>query len=151
MVLQGAKAPQNRYLLALCHMRLGKLVDAQNALLGSAAPDSDATASVPNGAAGLYLMGVICLKSQQRQRATRYFSRCLALNPFMWCAYESLSQLGAPLPDPFKAGEPVPLPPHAGTLAAQPGPPMSAGGADFTQPAPTAVAPPGTVPGVGCA
>ena len=35
MVLSGCSAPQNRYLLALCHMHLGKLVDAQNVLLGN--------------------------------------------------------------------------------------------------------------------
>jgi len=57
---------QNRYLLALCHVRLGKMAEAQTVLLGAAAPDNEAVAQVPNAAAGLYLMGVICLKLQQR-------------------------------------------------------------------------------------
>ena len=99
-VLQGSTTPQNRYLLALCHVRLGKLAEAQTVLLGSAAPDTEAVAQVPNSAAGLYLMGVICLKSQQRARAIKYLNRCLAINPFMWSASEALCQLGAPLPDP---------------------------------------------------
>ena len=64
-VLHATTTPQNRYLLALCHVRLGKLAEAQTVLLGSAAPDTEAVAQVPNSAAGLYLMGVICLKSQQ--------------------------------------------------------------------------------------
>lgn len=106
VVLQGSTAPQNRYLLALCCMRLGRLPEAQTALLGPAAPDTDATATLPNGAAGLYLMGMVCLKMQQRQRAIKYLTRCLGLNPFMWSAYEALSQLGAPLPDGLVAPPP---------------------------------------------
>ena len=98
-VLQGSTAPQNRYMLALCCMRLGRLPEAQNALLGASMPDTDASATLPNGAAGLYLMGTICLKMQQRQRAIKYLTRCLGLNPFMWSAYEALSQLGAALPE----------------------------------------------------
>ncbi|KAL1520325.1 hypothetical protein AB1Y20_021915 [Prymnesium parvum] len=121
MVLLGAKAPQNRYLLALCHMRLGKLNEAQHALLGSSSHDAAATAAVPNGAAGLYLLGMICLKSQQRERAVTYFTRCLALNPFLWSAYEALCQLGAPLPEAVKPGDSLPNcsepPPSASTAA----------------------------------
>ena len=44
-------------------------------------------------------MGAICLK-QQRTRAIKYATRCLALNLCMWCAYEALCQLGAALPEP---------------------------------------------------
>ena len=151
MVLQGSKAPQNRYLLALCLMRLGKLVDAQNVLLGNAAPDSD-TAQLPNGASGLYLMGMICLKSQQRQRAIKYFTRSLALNPFLWSAYEALCQLGAPLPGVLK-GDSVPMPP-----AVHLGQPMAGGYvADMAPSAPgsvdlaSSIAPPSTTPVVGYA
>lgn len=111
MVLQGSKAPQNRYLLALCLMRLGKLGEAQHALLGSSAPDPDASAQLPNGASGLYLMGMICMKQQQRPKAIKYFTRSLVLNPFLWSAYEALCQLGAPLPEHLKSDN-VPLPPQ---------------------------------------
>ena len=98
-ILEGCTAPANRYLLALCCMRLGRLPEAQTALLGASMPDTEATAALPNGAAGLYLMGMVCLKMQQRQRAIKYLTRCLGINPFMWSAYEALSQLGAPLPE----------------------------------------------------
>lgn len=112
-VLSASSAGANRYLLALCHVKLGRMVEAQRALLGSAvAADPDATAPVPNGAAGLYLLGTICLKSQpahvERQRAIKYFSRALEMNPFLWSAYEALSQLGAPMP----AAPPRALPPN---------------------------------------
>ena len=40
VVLQGCSAPQNRYLLALCCMRLGRLPEAQHALLGPMMPDT---------------------------------------------------------------------------------------------------------------
>merc|ERR1712185_222151 len=90
-------------------MRLGRLPEAQTALLGASMPDTEATAALPNGAAGLYLMGMVCLKMQQRQRAIKYLTRCLGLNPFMWSAYEALSQLGAPLPDGLVAPAPPAL------------------------------------------
>lgn len=119
MVLQGCDAPQNRYLLALCCMRLGRLPEAQTALLGQSSngPDTEATATLPNGAAGLYLMGIICLKMQQRHRAIGYLKRALTENPLLWSAYEALSQLGAALPDgltppplPFLGGDgPMPM------------------------------------------
>eukprot|EP00962_Isochrysis_galbana_P052789 scaffold24260_cov126-Isochrysis_galbana.AAC.13 len=103
-ILAGCSSAENRYLLALCQMKLGRTAEAQRALLGSAAAaaDPDATAAVPNGAAGLYLLGTICLRLQpahaERARAIKYFSRALELNPFLWSAYEALAQLGAPLP-----------------------------------------------------
>ena len=99
-ILQGASSSENRYLLALSQIKCQKLGEAQAALLGPNVSDPAAEADVPNGAAGLYLMGAICLKQQQRTRAIKYFTRCLALNPCMWCAYEALCQLGAALPEP---------------------------------------------------
>jgi anaphase-promoting complex subunit 3 len=126
-VLSGTNAPQNRYLLALCCMRLGRLPDAQTALLGPSAPDNEATAMLPNGAAGLYLMGMICLKMQHRQRAIKYLTRCLGLNPFMWSAYEALSQLGAPLPEGLV---PPPPPTFGGGDGTMPMPVLGQGGVD---------------------
>ena len=122
VILQGCSAPENRYLLALCCMRLGRLPEAQTALLGPAMPDTEATAALPNGAAGLYLVGIICLKMQQRQRATKYLTRCLGSNPFMWSAHEALSQLGAALPEGLIA----PPPPTFGGDGAMPIPALAA-------------------------
>ena len=93
-ILGNCSAPQNRYLLALCHVKLGPHLEAQRALLGSASPSADpaGTAIVPNGAAGLYLLGTICLKVQpqppaslprddtnERSRAVLYFKRALEI------------------------------------------------------------------------
>ena len=132
-VLHATTTPQNRYLLALCHVRLGKLAEAQTVLLGSAAPDTEAVAQVPNSAAGLYLMGVICLKSQQRARAIKYLNRCLAINPFMWSASEALCQLGAALPEALLPAPPASGAPHSAaplTPAVPPGPSFGWTGAE---------------------
>ncbi|CAM9824039.1 unnamed protein product [Choristocarpus tenellus] len=67
-LLQGSRAPQNRYLLALCCLNMGKLAEAERALLeGTKVLDlgpkacKDALRAdpcpIPNGAAGLYLLG----------------------------------------------------------------------------------------------
>ena len=108
VVLASASAPANRYLLALCQIELGKLAEAQRALLDGNAVDPDATAPVTNGAAGLYLMGIICYKSAQRPRAIKYLTRAVAINPFLWSAYQTLAQLGAKLPT--LPSDPPPLP-----------------------------------------
>ncbi|KAJ1626178.1 anaphase-promoting complex, cyclosome, subunit 3-domain-containing protein [Pavlovales sp. CCMP2436] len=105
-VLQGCHAAHNRYLLALCCLELGHLNEAERVLLGPAAPGTAGgahappaeAADVPNGAAGLYLLGTICFKSQRREQAARYFTRALELNPYLWSAYEGLCQLGVELP-----------------------------------------------------
>ena len=159
-VLQGSTTPQNRYLLALCHVKLGKLAEAQTVLLGSAAPDSEGVAQVPNSAAGLYLMGVICLKSQQRARAIKYLNRCLAINPFMWTASEALCQLGAALPEALLPTAPPPSAGGGGGAATGSGPqtpnfgwnetPVAAAGSAAGSSVPTSACPPppafGTTP-----
>ena len=35
-------------------------------------------------------------QAQIGERGRAYLTRCLGINPFMWSAYESLSQLGMP-------------------------------------------------------
>ncbi|GBG58701.1 hypothetical protein CBR_g102 [Chara braunii] len=91
LVLKGAKSPQSRYLYALACMDLNKLVEAEAALL----PPDDCSADVPNGAAGHYLLGVISRLTDRRQNAISHYSAALSLDPFFWCAYEELCQLGA--------------------------------------------------------
>jgi anaphase-promoting complex subunit 3 len=57
-------SPENRYLFALCCYELDKVKEAETALIGgnSSATASEVIASnkVPNGAAGFYLLGLIC-------------------------------------------------------------------------------------------
>ncbi|CAI5463837.1 unnamed protein product [Closterium sp. Yama58-4] len=63
--------------------------------LGTCFLETLAHPQVPNGAAGLYLLGLICKATNRRQVAIRHFTSALALDPFFWSAYEELCILGA--------------------------------------------------------
>lgn len=114
-LLQGCRSPQNRYLLALCCLELGHLDEAERVLLGPSLPGTAgganatpaAISDVPNGAAGLYLLGVICIKTQRRAQAARYYTQALELNPYLWSAYEGLCQLGVDLPPLAASAAPI--------------------------------------------
>ena len=107
----------SRYLLALCGLEIGKLKEAENALLSSVSKKqtergerslgpsdiseevlSEEKCPVANGAAGLYLLGKICLKDNRHEHAIEYFALALKLDAFMWDAYEQLCALGADVP-----------------------------------------------------
>ena len=49
---------------------------------------------IPNGAAGLHLLGNICRKSNRKGRAKQYYKMSLKLDPFLWTSYEYLCELG---------------------------------------------------------
>jgi len=49
---------------------------------------------IPNGAAGLNLLGNICRRSNRRHRAMEYYRLSLKLDPLMWTSYEALCELG---------------------------------------------------------
>ena len=48
---------------------------------------------VPNGSAGLYLLGYICERQIKRKEAVEFYSKALQLDPTLWCAFERLSRL----------------------------------------------------------
>lgn len=50
---------------------------------------------VPNGAAGLALLGKICRKSNRKDRAIKYFRMSLQLDPFLFTSFQALAELGA--------------------------------------------------------
>lgn len=77
-VLEGSKRAQNRYLLAVCCFQQGKLIEAENALRGDGDHhfvDVQASEQIPNGAAGLYLMGRICRRANRREQAIMFFTK----------------------------------------------------------------------------
>ena len=49
---------------------------------------------VPNGAAGLALLGKICRKSNRRERAIKCFRMSLRLDPFLFTSFQALAELG---------------------------------------------------------
>ena len=57
---------------------------------------------VPNGAAGLALLGKIYRKSNRKERAINFFKMSLKLDPFLWTSFEALAELGEPI-DPASA------------------------------------------------
>jgi cytochrome c-type biogenesis protein CcmH/NrfG len=50
---------------------------------------------VPNGAAGLYLLGRIARATGRDQQAAAWLAKALQLDPMAWGAYDQLCALGA--------------------------------------------------------
>jgi len=50
---------------------------------------------IPNGAAGLALLGHVCRRSDRPTRAARYYRMSLRLDPMLWTSYEALCEMGA--------------------------------------------------------
>eukprot|EP00887_Chlorella_sp_A99_P004840 scaffold4.g4840.t1 len=114
-LLRGMAGEQSRYLFALACLQLGKLTEAEAALL----PDNDASKArgagagaappappsppapppslpqVPNGAAGFYLLGRIYQLSNRHSAAMHYYNSAVQLDPMLWSAFEELCVLGA--------------------------------------------------------
>lgn len=49
---------------------------------------------IPNGAAGLALLGKICRQVKRAEHAERYFRMSLQLDPFLFTSYTALSEMG---------------------------------------------------------
>lgn len=49
---------------------------------------------IPNGAAGLALLGKICRQSQAKERAAKYFEMSLRLDPFLYSSFKALAEIG---------------------------------------------------------
>eukprot|EP00250_Pteridium_aquilinum_P028141 c36647_g1_i1 orf=92-2434(+) len=90
-ILKGEKSAQLRYLFALACFEMGNLVEAESALLHPGEPGLE----VPNGAAGYYMLGLICRHTDRRQAAIAHYTQALSLESFFWPAYEDLCMLGA--------------------------------------------------------
>eukprot|EP01127_Copromyxa_protea_P017637 TRINITY_DN5405_c0_g1_i4.p1 TRINITY_DN5405_c0_g1~~TRINITY_DN5405_c0_g1_i4.p1 ORF type:complete len:810 (+),score=150.42 TRINITY_DN5405_c0_g1_i4:274-2430(+) len=76
-------------------MKLGKLREAEYALTGG---NNISQTLIPNDAVGLHLLGTICRKQNQRTRAAFCFKKSLEINPFLWCSYQSLCEIGEDVP-----------------------------------------------------
>lgn len=98
-----------RYLFGRACYDCGELDEAERALRGEADDDGFAgaygarrrpsagedEAMASGGAAGEYLLGMICKDTGRRAAAITRFTRALMADPLMWCAYEGLCALGA--------------------------------------------------------
>lgn len=81
-LLRHNESPENRYHFALVCLELGKYAEAQGSLLSSnighpndlSAAD---VAAIPGGAAGLYILGMVCRREHRREFAISYFRKAL--------------------------------------------------------------------------
>lgn len=96
LILQNSDLPSNRYLLAIACISLGKFNEAEKALLLSVKTKlkPDQAVDIPGGAAGLYLLGIICRKEQRLEAAVEYFQRSLEVDSAMWGSITELSEMG---------------------------------------------------------
>jgi anaphase-promoting complex subunit 3 len=108
--------PENRYLFALCCYDLAKYQEAEVALIttqhfiASASQvrklsshsskqitnnkPTQISDDVPNGSAGLLLLGQVYKRRGQKNRAIQALVQALELNPFLFQAFQLLSDLG---------------------------------------------------------
>jgi len=103
-------SPAARYLHARACYDLGRLAEAERALRGDGVGDGEFAggygsrrrpsvaedeAIACGGAAGEFLLGLICKDTGRRSAAIARFTRALIADPLMWVAYEELCALGA--------------------------------------------------------
>lgn len=75
-------------------IRSGNRNEALDAWIISYGSYDTSACPIPNGAAGLNLLGNICRRSNRRHRAMEYYRLSLKLDPLMWTSYEGLCELG---------------------------------------------------------
>ncbi|RHY77466.1 hypothetical protein DYB30_007070 [Aphanomyces astaci] len=89
---QGILSAHNRYLLALCCFEADRLSDAENVLIPSTSTrrstGEGATKDVPNGAAGLYLLGRVHRRLHRTDQAIECFTeRYVSHALFMYASF----------------------------------------------------------------
>jgi len=121
-VLRGQTSDRCLYLLALCCYALNRLPEAERALVGvgggggggvggrpsagrenqpppkgkgTTGKNERTAKEPPNGAAGLYLLGMVMKETGRRAGAVVNFKKALAMDPFNWSSREELCGLGA--------------------------------------------------------
>ena len=75
--------------------KLNKFIDAEKSLLQKffTKKNENYDNVIPNGAAGYYLLGIVCEKLSRKNEAISAFKKSIELDPFMWCSYEKLCKL----------------------------------------------------------
>ncbi|KAK8620023.1 hypothetical protein V6N13_066510 [Hibiscus sabdariffa] len=90
-ILKGMQTTQSRYLFAISCFHMDLLNEAETALCSANEPDGE----IPNGAAGHYLLGLICRYTDRKKSAIHHFRLALSIDPLLWAAHEELCILGA--------------------------------------------------------
>lgn len=89
-ILQDSDHPSNRYLFALVCVAIGKLSEAERALSPNTQIHPQNLTQkqlndIPEGAAGLYLLGKIARRGQCREAALFYFKKAIEVYLFVYC------------------------------------------------------------------
>jgi anaphase-promoting complex subunit 3 len=87
------------YLYIVCSMKLEKFTEAENLILqflNKRSVDLSAQEFLDYDIISNlnYWLGIIFRYTDRTQMAITYFKNALNMNPFLWCAFENLSQLG---------------------------------------------------------
>jgi len=98
----SSNSPKLRYLHGMCCFMMGKYDEAEVALAGKNWTRRTSPHLVPEGGAGLYLLGRTLEHLSDREAAVDCYLRCLEVCPFLWGAFERLSYL---LPGPATASK----------------------------------------------
>lgn len=99
-ILRPASTSENRYLYAVCLVRIGTpdaLRDAEAQLRGPRAQldlDRASTSVAPGGAAGLHLLAEICLRTGRKDEAASLFKKAIKANPTLWVSFDALAKMG---------------------------------------------------------
>lgn len=109
-ILKDCSQNANRYKFALICLKLNKFQEAERALLNrrQARPiqqqesQQSLLSQVPNGAAGLYVLGQVYERQMKRREAVEMYKQALALDPTLWCAFERLCKQQIHQSDPSK-------------------------------------------------
>ncbi|KAL0992720.1 hypothetical protein UPYG_G00097350 [Umbra pygmaea] len=96
--------PQCKYLLAKCCVELGKLAEGEQILTGGVLnkqkSQEDIVSEFGDSACfTLSLLGQIYCKTDRLAKGSECYQKSLSLNPFLWCPFEALCQIGE-RPDP---------------------------------------------------
>ncbi len=102
LILQGGQSlNHNKYLLAQCCISLNKLEEAERVLLSNVQDSNinsnklrQVCSTVPGGAAGVYLLGLICKRGNRREAAIKYFRCSLDMDSTLWSSIQELNTMG---------------------------------------------------------
>jgi len=88
-VLKDCQSEKNRYKHAQTCLKIKKAAEAEKVLLRGKSDVSN----VPNGSAGLYLLGHAQEIQGKQKEAIKHYKMALDRDPTLWCAFERLSKM----------------------------------------------------------
>jgi anaphase-promoting complex subunit 3 len=91
---------RNKYMLAICAIAEDSFITAERILLGEfygikgLGLPKQALHSIPEGAAGLLVLGDINRHLKRTEKAIYFYCACLERDPYLWSAHQRIHELG---------------------------------------------------------